>query len=55
MVDLLKICFKKEFESEGWQHKLREMIPSLGKSFVENADLSKSSRERTGKTLQLIE
>lgn len=54
MVDVLKKCFKKEFESEAWQNKLREMIPSFGRSFINDADLVHSSRLRTSKVLQLI-
>jgi len=53
ILDILKKCYKTEFESVDWQKKLQKMIPSLGKSFVDDADLVNSTRERTSKVLCL--
>jgi len=39
--------------SDDWQAKLREMIPSFGKSLIEDGDLCLSIREETSKVLKL--
>ena len=44
MVDLIKKCFKDEFQSEGWQKKLKLMIPSYGLSLKDNPELCKKTR-----------
>ncbi len=53
MLDLLKRCFKDQVETEAWQTKLKEMIPSYGQSLVKNSELCEGIRERTSKALQL--
>ena len=53
MVDLLKRCFETEFQSEEWQSKLKEMIPSLGQSLNENPELLSEIRANTNKILKL--
>jgi malate dehydrogenase (quinone) len=44
MIDLIKKCFKDEFQSEDWQKKLKLMIPSYGLSLKDNAELCKTIR-----------
>jgi malate dehydrogenase (quinone) len=53
MLDLLKRCFKDQVETEAWQAKLKEMIPSYGQSLVKNSELCEGIRARTSKALQL--
>ena len=53
MLDVLKKCFPKKMASDEWQEKLIEMIPSYGKSLIENGDLCLSIREETSKILKL--
>ena len=53
MLDVLKICFPEKMESDDWQAKLREMIPSYGRSLIEDGDLCLSIREETSKILKL--
>lgn len=53
MIDMLGKCFQVEFESEKWQKKLKEMIPTLGISLNENPDLCKQTRKRTNEILKL--
>jgi malate dehydrogenase (quinone) len=53
MLDLLKRCFKDQLETPEWQAKLQEMIPSYGKSLVNNSELCEGIREKTSKALQL--
>lgn len=53
MLDLLGRCFKDKINTTAWQTKLREMIPSYGKSLKDDAALCRASRERTSTLLQL--
>lgn len=53
MLGLLKKCFKQS-ESQQWQAKLREMIPSYGQSLNKNPELSDKIRSETAKTLNLF-
>lgn len=41
-----------EYESE-WTPKLQKMIPSYGKSLIEDADLMRKTRQQTSKDLEL--
>ena len=53
MLDLLKRCFQERMESVAWQNKLKEMIPTYGKSLSNNAELCAITRRQTGKILGL--
>jgi malate dehydrogenase (quinone) len=53
MVELLEKCFPDQFNSEAWQTKLREMIPSLGQSLGKNRELCRTIRQRTSRVLRL--
>ena len=53
MLDVLRQCFKDEIKSDAWQNKLREMIPTYGKTLGKDAGLCAATRERTGKILKL--
>ncbi len=53
MLDVLKKCFKERVESEKWQAKLKEIIPSYGRHLNEHEALCDSIREKTNRLLQL--
>ncbi|MFT2111225.1 malate dehydrogenase (quinone) [Marinomonas sp. 2405UD68-3] len=53
MIDILQRSFPERVASDGWQTKLKEMVPSYGQSLVENTDLLLEVRQRTLKTLKL--
>ncbi|HLQ99334.1 MAG TPA: malate dehydrogenase (quinone) [Sphingobacterium sp.] len=53
MIDLLKKCFPERAKSQEYKKKLREIIPSWGKSLNENEKLCREVRERSHKILKL--
>jgi len=53
MMNLVSKCFKKDFHSEAWQSKLREMAPSFGHTLSTDAEGVAKSRTRTAKALGL--
>jgi len=53
MLDLLNRCFADDLATEEWQAKIKEMIPTYGKSLAQDADLCKETRTRTSKVLKI--
>ncbi len=53
MIDVLKKCFPKDFKSEVWQNKLKEIIPSFGFALNDNPQLLKEIRQKTNNSLKL--
>ena len=53
MIDILEKCFTKDFQSENWKHKLKEMIPSFGQNLNKNESLLNQTRMNINKTLKL--
>ncbi len=53
MLDLLKRCFAKRVETPEWQKKIREMIPSYGRSLNDDRELLLEIRSFTAQTLRL--
>lgn len=53
MIDLLQRCFPDKMKTPAWQDKIKEMIPSHGKSFADDTDLCRQSRKRTAAALNL--
>ncbi len=53
MIDVLERCFAQQMQSTAWQEKMKALVPSYGKSLVENAALLKQVRQCTHKTLKL--
>ncbi len=53
MIDVLEKCFPNDFQTNNWQSKLKEMIPSYGQNLNENPELLKQIRENTNKILKL--
>ncbi|MDP2246572.1 MAG: malate:quinone oxidoreductase, partial [Nitrosomonadales bacterium] len=54
MLDVLQRCFADRLETTEWQKKLKALIPSYGKSLVEDAALLKAVRKRTLNILKLV-
>ena len=54
MIDLIGRCFKKQMQSEAWQNKMKEMLPSFGKSLGKEPKLAGKIREETSKVLGLV-
>jgi malate dehydrogenase (quinone) len=53
MVELIKRCFPIQFQSEDWQKKLSQMIPSYGKSLNNDPVLCRTLRNWTKEVLEL--
>ncbi len=53
MVEVIERCFRARMESAEWQHAMREMIPSYGKSLDDDVELLHEVRRRTLATLGL--
>ena len=53
MLDVLKKSFPENYQSPAWQEMFREMIPSFGKSLVEDGELLTEVRAHTTKVLRL--
>ena len=53
MLDVLKISFPNEFQSQNWIDKIKLMIPSFGESLIEDRDLLIKTRDRTTGILKL--
>jgi malate dehydrogenase (quinone) len=53
MIDLVHKCFSDQVNSAEWQNRLREMIPSYGKSLNKDAALTQEIRAYTSKVLRL--
>ena len=53
MIQLIERCFKDKAQTDAWQSKLKEMIPSYGQSLAKDAELSTLTRARTTKALGL--
>lgn len=54
MLGLLERCFPNQMQSENWQKKVKTMIPSYGKSLVNNPQLCDSIRAWTSNVLALV-
>ena len=53
MMSMLSRCFKKEYLTDAWQNKLKEMSPSFGVSLSKDGAAIEKSRTRTSKILAL--
>ncbi|WP_316828143.1 malate:quinone oxidoreductase [Pedobacter miscanthi] len=53
MLDLLNRCFAEDLATEEWQAKIKEMIPTYGKSLAQDAELCKATRNKTSKILKI--
>lgn len=55
MLEVIGRCFPREFHSEAWKAKLRDIVPSFGSSLVEDTALLHQMRSWTAKALELEE
>ena len=53
MINLLKRCFPERAKSDEYRQKLRQMIPSWGKSLNDDPELCEKTREWTHRVLKL--
>jgi malate dehydrogenase (quinone) len=53
MISLLEKCFKTQMNSEEWQLKLKEIIPSYKNTLSNDAELCREIRKYTTETLKL--
>lgn len=53
MIGIIEKCFADRMQSDAWQAKMKEMVPSYGQSLTDNTALLKTVRERTLRTLKL--
>jgi len=53
MLDLLNRCFADDLATAEWQAKIKEMIPTYGKSLAQDAGLCRETRNRTSKVLKI--
>lgn len=53
MLDVLRRCYPDKMQTEEWQQKLCEMIPSYGQHINNNTELLKQARYRAAEVLKL--
>jgi malate dehydrogenase (quinone) len=53
MLQIIEHNFPQELRTEGWEAKLKEMIPSVGQSLIENAALCQQLRAETAAILNI--
>lgn len=53
MLDVLERCFTDEMHTEAWKDRLRDMIPSYGKSLNDNPELLQQVRYKAAEILGL--
>jgi malate dehydrogenase (quinone) len=53
MLDLLNRCFAEDLATDEWQVKIKEMIPTYGKSLAQDPELCKTTRDKTSKVLKI--
>lgn len=53
MLEVIEKCFPEKFNSEQWQSKLKEMIPSFGLSLDKDQELCSEIRRKSGEKLKL--
>lgn len=53
MIDLIERCFSDEIEHAGWAGRLESMIPSYGRSLIDDAELCRRVRAETADILKI--
>lgn len=53
MINVLERCFATQLNTERWQQKIKQLVPSYGESLIDDAALLKTVRQRTLSTLKL--
>ncbi len=54
MIDLIHKCFPEKVATEEWQSKLKAMIPSFGKSLLNDKELFKSEHVSSSESLGIV-
>ncbi len=54
MLDVIERCFQKQLAQQDWARKLKQLVPAYGQSLIDDADLLRTTREHTLKTLRLL-
>lgn len=54
MIGIIETCFSKQLQTQAWQSKMKEIIPSYGQSLIDDADLLREVRRYTHTTLKLF-
>ena len=54
MIDVLERCFATQLSTPEWQKKIKQLVPSYGQSLIDDAELLKTVRKRTLRTLKLV-
>lgn len=53
MLNVLKVCFETEMKSDTWVAEIKSLIPSYGRSLIEDGKLCLNTRDKTTKVLKL--
>lgn len=53
--EILEKCFAEQLNSEDWKSRITEMIPTYGKSLINDQELCRDTRKATAKELDLVE
>ena len=53
MLQVVRTCFKERIQKDGWEDKLREMLPSYGFGLEENIQHFNEHRSKTAETLKI--
>ena len=53
--EILEKCFTDQLESKDWKSRIIEMIPTYGKSLIDDQELCRKTRKATAKVLDLVE
>jgi malate dehydrogenase (quinone) len=53
MITVVERCFANQINSQGWQDKIKQLVPSYGESLIENKNLLAQVRQRTSRVLKL--
>ncbi len=51
--EILEKCFADQLKSNDWKNKIKEMIPTYGKSLIDDAELCRNTRKKTAEILGL--
>jgi malate dehydrogenase (quinone) len=54
MLDILESCFYTKINNDGWKEKIKEMIPSYGKSLGNDVVLCAETRKKSSEALHLL-
>lgn len=54
MLDILESCFYTKLNYGGWKEKIRDMIPSYGKSLSANEAICDEARKKSSEALHLV-